>query len=248
MFRTDTARPCLWWHSWSSDNYVPAGAAGSVAFWHALALVFYGIRLNLFLLYRELCIPRFRKFRETIEERRSGGGDGGSRLSRTPFVVGCATLYACMAAPLFVTSQIAATGAISSSSLWLLKVCVAATWGGFVVAALGDLQKTIMKAVLGEDALVTGGVFARLRHPNYTGEALGWTASFLASVVAATASWDSSFVLPLVASLFGWVGIVGVLAMAATGLEKRQQEKYGGDPEYDAWTRTSWAGPTLPNK
>jgi len=36
---------------------------------HAAVVLAYGARLNLFLLYREMAIPRFRKFRETIEVR-----------------------------------------------------------------------------------------------------------------------------------------------------------------------------------
>jgi hypothetical protein len=36
---------------------------------HAAVVLAYGARLNVFLLYRELAIPRFRKFRETIEVR-----------------------------------------------------------------------------------------------------------------------------------------------------------------------------------
>ena len=130
----------------------------------------------------------------------------------------------------------------------LLNASVALTWVGFLVAAWGDFQKTWVKARKGDDALVQGGIFALLRHPNYTGEAVGWTSSFLASVIAAVASWDAKFIVPLAASLFGWIGIVGVLAMATSGLEKRQKEKYGTNPEYDEWMRKSWAGPTLPRK
>lgn len=240
----------------------------AAAYWHAAALVFYGVRLCLFLFYRERCIPRFRDMRERIEERRGGkqqtkSGDNEDDetaiptktknrfLARTPFVVGCSALYACMAAPLFVTAAVSVSAGSSSSSSTAaaaLSVCVALTWAGFVLAALGDFQKSIIKAIKGQDALVKGGVYALLRHPNYTGEAFGWTASFLASVVAAVPNWKSSFIGPLVASFFGWVGIVGVLAMAATGLEKRQKEKYATDSEYVEWTRRSWAGPTLPGK
>ena len=36
---------------------------------HAAVVLAYGARLNLFLLYRELAIPRFRAFREKIEAR-----------------------------------------------------------------------------------------------------------------------------------------------------------------------------------
>ena len=40
---------------------------------HAAAIVFYGIRLNLFLLYREIFLERFRKMRERIEDKRTSG-------------------------------------------------------------------------------------------------------------------------------------------------------------------------------
>ena len=50
----------------------------------------------------------------------------------------------------------------------------------------------------------------------------------------------------LLASAFGWIGILFVLAGEATaGLEKKQKEKYGGTPEYEAWIKGSWAGPML---
>jgi steroid 5-alpha reductase family enzyme len=210
-------------------------SSGTVAYWHALALLFYGVRLNLFLLYRETCIPRFRAFRERIEVRRGGK----NRLLRLPFVVGCAALYACLASPLLITSQVTTVSPF-------FKACVVTSWVGFVIAALGDLQKSFVKAMLGPDVLVKGGIFTRLRHPNYTGEILAWTASFMASVVVAVADWKQCYAVPLVASAIGWIGIVGVLAMGATGLEQKQKEKYVYTPGYDSWVKKSWAGPTLP--
>ena len=219
----------------------------TVAVAHASALVFYGLRLCLFLWYRERSIPRFREMRERIEARRRR-----DMAARVPFVLGCATLYAGLAAPLWVTTTttIATNSGTTSMAVaaLLLNASVALTWVGFLVAAWGDFQKSWVKARKGDDALVQGGIFALLRHPNYTGEAVGWTASFLASVIAAVVSWDAKFIVPLAASFFGWIGIVGVLAMATSGLEKRQKEKYGTNPEYDEWMRKSWAGPTLPRK
>jgi len=209
---------------------------GSVPYWHALALVFYGIRLNLFLLYRELCIPLFREFREKIEER---ARNKGNRLARTPFLVSCAALYSGLTAPLFVTSQV-------TQPSTALKVLVACSWLGFLVAAVGDFTKSVVKARQGQDVLVRSGIFKFLRHPNYSGEAFGWTASFLAAV-ASVEDWSSNGVA-LVASALGWAGIVFVLAMAATGLERKQKEKYGDSQEYKDWVRGSWAGPTLKMK
>jgi len=75
----------------------------SLPAFHAFALFFYGTRLDLFLLYRELFLARFRAMRERIEDRAK---KQGSRLKRTPFLLSCAFLYFCMMTPLLITSQI----------------------------------------------------------------------------------------------------------------------------------------------
>ena len=108
----------------------------------------------------------------------------------------------------------------------------------------------------GADHLVTGGIFSVLRHPNYTGEILGWTSSFLASVLAiATASTSgvklsvlkqSSALLGL--AFMGNLGILFVLCAATSNLEKRQKEKYGDSKEYQDWVSSSWSGPKLSSK
>jgi steroid 5-alpha reductase family enzyme len=126
-------------------------------------------------LYRELCILRFRIFREQVEEIRTGGNNSNSNstrsilqnrwIARTPYVVSCATLYACLVAPLLITSQAVCPNLP-------VNVCIALTWFGFVMAGFGDLQKSFVKAVLGDDVLVKGTLFSRLRHPNFTGEGL----------------------------------------------------------------------------
>jgi len=206
---------------------------GTVPYYHALALFFYGTRLDLFLLYREVFIPKFRAFRETVEARAPP-----NRLSRTPFIVSCSILYACLGAPLFVTSTCTTFSEVTAG-------LVACTWVGFVLAALGDLQKSVVKANKGEDTLVTGGVFQFLRHPNFTGETFGWTCSFLAAL--SVGNWESNSAL-LLASALGWAGIVFVLAMASTNLEEKQEENYGDSLEYNQWVDRSWAGITLEKK
>ena len=70
---------------------------------HALTILLYGARLNVFLLWRELSFERFRKLRERIEDR---AVSRGSRLARTPFIASCSFLYFCMTAPLHVTARL----------------------------------------------------------------------------------------------------------------------------------------------
>lgn len=213
---------------------------------HAACVLAYGVRLNVFLLYRELAIPRFREFREKIEER---AVSRGSRLARAPFVLSCSLLYYCMSAPVLLTAQFApATGTPAAAGLAGLVVLM---FVGFSVAALGDLTKTWVKARQGEDHLVTTGVFRLLRHPNYTGELLLWTANAAAAVVALAGASR----MPLLAKL-GWLaaaitgaaGISFVLLSAAGNLEAKQAERYADDPRYKAWLAGSWAGPVLRKK
>lgn len=210
---------------------------------HCIVLGLYGARLTLFLLYRETCIATFREFREKIEARATSRG---SRLARTPFIISCSLLYLGLVAPLVLSS--AWTGLAGSALFLPFKICVGLMYAGFGVAALGDLQKSFEKA-RGQE-LVTGGIFAVLRHPNYTGEQVLWTANFVAACLAfyGTGVWSLSAGLWFLASLVGCIGINFVLCQATTNLETRQWEKYGLEPAYREWVATSWAGWGLPGK
>lgn len=225
-----------------------ASSTLTVAGWHAASLVFYGLRLNLFLLYRELFVPKMKEMRDRIEERSK---KRGSRLQRTPFVLGCAGLYFGLVSPVLVTAQLP-TIVSSTRVLKAMQVLIATSWIGFIVAALGDLNKSVVKAVKGPDHLVTGGIFKFLRHPNYTGEVLGWTCSFLTALAAAIVVVDQNRKLELagllVSSLVGVVGIDFVLAAATNQLENKQKEKYEDSPEYEKWVKSSWSGFMLQRK
>jgi len=235
----------------------------SLPAFHAFALFFYGTRLDLFLLYREAFLARFRAMRERIEERAK---KQGSRLKRTPFLLSCAFLYFCMMSPLLITSQICQGmsmacgpglglgGGFVSILEQSIRFSVAMALGGFLLGAFGDMNKTFGKAIQGEDALITGGIFRFFRHPNYTGEVIGWVSSCLAGFLAVTwkvvssgsgggrlALWKSMAPY-LLLSVMGSTGISFVLSTATTGLEFRQQEKYGDTEEYQEWVKKSWVG------
>lgn len=222
------------------------GSSWSV--WHAGALMFYGVRLCLFLAYRELFTKRMKESVERIEEKaKSKGG----RLKRAPFVFSVAGLYFGLCAPLLVSSQVSASK-IPAWTAKLLKVLVATTWGGFIFAALGDFNKSIVKAIKGEDHLVTGGIYSFCRHPNYTGEIVGWTSNGLIALIAAAAAHRAGLSLPqvvgyLLASVSGALGLNFVLLAATKGLEKRQKEKYNESKEYKDWIESSWVGIHFPD-
>lgn len=216
----------------------------------------------MFLLYREVFLARFRAMRERIEERAK---KQGSRWKRTPFLISCAFLYFCLMSPLLITSQLCEgigmasgpiLGLVSGGLVPILeqsvRLSVVVALLGFLLGAFGDLSKTLGKALKGEDALITGGVFRFFRHPNYTGEVIGWTSSCLAGFLAvawkAVSNGTSCLAVwkrmapYLLLSVMGATGISFVLATATTGLERRQKEKYGDTDEYQEWVRKSWVG------
>mmetsp|Transcript_5110 Transcript_5110/g.7795 ORF Transcript_5110/g.7795 Transcript_5110/m.7795 type:complete len:464 (-) Transcript_5110:67-1458(-) len=232
----------------------------SLPAFHAFALFFYGTRLNLFLLYRELCLPRFRAMRERIEDRAK---KQGGRLKRTPFLLSCTFLYFCMVCPVLVTTKVCEGmsmscavglgGGLTSILEQSLRLSVIVALSGFLLGAFGDLNKSIGKMLKGEDTLITGGIFRYFRHPNYTGEVIGWTSSCLAAflAVALKAMTDSSngglhiwksMAGYLSLSVMGTIGISFVLGAATAGLEFRQHEKYGDSEEYKQWVKKSWVG------
>lgn len=211
-------------------------APNAVVAAHAAAVCFYGIRLNAFLLWRELNVPRFREFREKIEQR---SVESGGRLKRTPFVLSCSLLYYCMAAPLLITTRLAA--APSPLLLTALGPLVGLAWAGLLLAAWGDLTKSIVKSQLGPDTLVTQGPFRLFRHPNYTGEQICWTANLGCAFVGAAMLEGGlrTAAGALAASFVGWAGIFFVLAKATASLEKKQAKRY---EQFVSWRKGSWGG------
>jgi len=211
-------------------------------------LVLYGARLCLFLLYRER-IPFFQKLREKIEERATSQG---GRLNRLPFVLSCSLLYLGLVAPVALAALAGQRLSVAGCPVALLfRGCMVAMYAGWVINAAGDAWKSVRKAVKGDAALVTGGPFSLLRHPNYTGEQLMWTANFAAGLAA----WLSLQREGLRAGPLGWLalsalgyaGIMFVLMQATRSLERRHREKYGSDSAYGEWVSRTWAGLALPD-
>jgi steroid 5-alpha reductase family enzyme len=207
---------------------------------HAALYVCFGARLNLFLLHREIKFP--------VEIHKMTRKDASllERLKRLPIITGCSVLYYCMsAAPMRVLALLNPPkgNALTTTTL-------AVGFAGFLLAAVGDWYKCKIKARDGKDTLVTTGPYRYLRHPNYTGDTIGWTCVCLVLPLL-SAMGNFRRVIPwLAASIFGWAGIVFAVMIgeATMGLEKKQKEKYGGTPEYEEWIKKSWAGPMLGGK
>jgi steroid 5-alpha reductase family enzyme len=244
---------------------------------HALAMVFYGTRLTLFLVTRNVLSKNIQAQMQRIEARAEA--KPGGKWSRLPFIFNCALLFYGLAAPLFCTVRLAV--ATSSATLirattpldsaWsatnvLFAALVGMEWFGFGLAAWADVYKTMIKRICGEDHLVTTGIFSWIRHANYTGEIIGWTANALIGLVGA-ATFQLAGVWPtssnavvanasaavlarlLMSTIVGWAGIVFVLLRATANLEVKQKERHSAKVAYDEWIKSkSWSGWMLPSK
>ena len=210
---------------------------------HALIHIVYGLRLSAFLFFRESTVPRFKKLKQKIEENAPP-----NRVARTPFIVSCAALYWWMSFPVFITSSLAKPLVRGSLIANAVNGCLVVAAMGLAIQITGDTQKYIEKRK-DEKSLVTGGVYSIFRHPNYTGELILWSFSSLAGILSATSAFQRTWraLLMSVGSILGAAGIAFILALAATGLEKRQLEEYGHLDAFKEWRKRAWSGLTLPS-
>ena len=105
---------------------------------------------------------------------------------------------------------------------------------------VADAQKSAAKKI-NANRFVSHGLYRIVRCPNYFGEVLMWTGSFLICFGACctVGQW--------VISSLGYIGIVYVMFSGARRLELRQNETYGNDPEFQAYIkRTPLILPLVP--
>ncbi len=184
-------------------------------------LFVYGIRLALYLLIRERKSASYKKILYQPDNTKRK-----PLFAMFMIWISCALLY---------------VGQISPATFYLFNMVNGAVvneawaWAGAVVAALGvviemiaDAQKSAAKRV-NERRFVDTGLYRIVRCPNYFGEVLMWTGSFIICFGACCNVWQW-----VIASL-GYIGIVYVMFSGARRLELRQGEVYGADPEFQSY-------------
>lgn len=111
--------------------------------------------------------------------------------------------------------------ALIGSALWLL---------GFSIEVIADRQKSAFKSdPSNEGRFINTGLWAWSRHPNYFGEILLW----IGICTIALPSFGGWQWLGLLSPLFvaGLIGFVSGIPL----LEKRADEKWGGQPDYERY-------------
>ncbi|WP_322517474.1 DUF1295 domain-containing protein [Rhodopseudomonas palustris] len=215
--------------------YAGAIAAQSLVFWLVfhdtvegwtllqLGLLFvYGVRLGAFLAIRE---------RNPVYARELAGAErrtAGVKLwQKVAIWLGVSLLFTLLFLPALLTLSLQAQGAWPASTPLGVMVMVA----GLVIESVADWQKYRYK-LANPAHYCDVGLYRMVRCPNYFGEMLFWFGVWLSGLSAYTtiAAW-------LLATL-GMLYIEALMTAAAAGLERKQDERYGTEPDYQDYVRT----------
>lgn len=186
-------------------------------------LFIYGLRLAGYLFAREKKSSSYRQilYQPDIKERKSVA-------SMLIIWISCALLYVGQTSPITFYLYNLKKGA-DTGTAWVWAGATVA-FIGFLIEAIADAQKSIAKK-RDPKQFVNTGLYRIVRCPNYFGEILLWSGSFIICFGAGctTAQW-------IIASL-GYAGIIYVMFSGARRLELRQQKTYGNSPTFQAYIK-----------
>ena len=185
-----------------------------------LLFIAYGARLSGFLLFREL---KNKAYQKTLNE------DAGGAKKMPVFVlvaiwIMVSILYTAQVSPVFFRYYNGCTDVVVPIIGMVISVC------GLVLETIADKQKSAQKKE-NPKMVATKGLYKIVRCPNYFGEILFWTGVLVSGVTAlkSVGEW--------IIAILAWIAIVYIMFNGAQRLEKRQNERYGEDPDYQAYVK-----------
>lgn len=113
---------------------------------------------------------------------------------------------------------------------WVAYVGMVVWLAGFVIEVVADAQKSAFKQdPANEGRFISTGLWAWSRHPNYFGEITLWLGMAIIAVpVLSGWRW-----VTLISPVFVYLLITRVSGVPM--LEKRADDRWGGDPDYEAY-------------
>lgn len=167
--------------------------------------------------------------------KRSGGDSRFDKLKEHPLLFLQAWTLQGLWVFLTLAASLVIVTAVDRESFGVFAVVGAIVWViGFTIEVLADGQKRAFAAdPANEGRFITGGLWAWSRHPNYFGEITLWTG---VAIMALPVLSGWSFVA-LVSPVF-----VAVLLIKVSGiplLERKADKRWGDEPEYQEYKRTT---------
>lgn len=186
-------------------------------------LFVYGIRLAMYLLLRERRSASYKKILYQPDNTKRK-----PLFAMFMIWISCALLYVGQVSPAsFYLYNLSQGAAVSELWAWIGMVVAAA---GVIIEMVADAQKSAAKRV-NASRFVDTGLYRIVRCPNYFGEVLMWSGSFIVCFGACCTLWQ------WVVATLGYVGIVYVMFSGARRLELRQAENYGHLPEFQQYIK-----------
>ena len=185
-------------------------------------MILYGIRLAGFLIYREWKAAEYRKTLQEVTAGESKMPVGVKIL----IWIGVSVLYVVQCSPVFYRMY-HAKGSINDAAAWAgILICAVA----IVLESLADKQKSDQKK-RNPGMVAMQGLYRMVRCPNYFGEILFWSGLFVSgfSVLQGAGEWCMA--------VLGYVCIVLIMFSGAKRLEKRQNEHYGKQKNYQEYVQ-----------
>ena len=186
-------------------------------------LFVYGIRLAMYLLLREKRSASYKKILYQPDNTKSKPA-----FAMFMIWISCALLYVGQISPVtFYLNSIAEGLTVNEAWAWVGAITAAA---GVLIEMVADAQKSAAKCI-NANRFVSTGLYRLVRCPNYFGEVLMWTGSFIICIGSCCTAGQWAI------AALGYIGIVYVMFSGARRIELRQKDVYGSDPEFQKYIK-----------
>jgi steroid 5-alpha reductase family enzyme len=192
---------------------------------HIVGLMVWSLRLGVFLIRRETA-SSYQNERERVETRYNPG----SFIYRALIWLATSSLYVLMFLPAFLNAAGAAQGISTPAQIWQTLGLIVML-AGLVLETLADRQKTAFKNQ-NPGQFCNTGLYSWVRCPNYLGEILFWTGSWVMGVPF------FSTALGWIAGLAGLVCLILIMMGSTKRLEAAQTERYAHLESYQSYIRS----------
>lgn len=185
----------------------------------SLLYIIYGFRLSYYLYQRE----KSKSYKEHVKSEVDKSNEVGF-IPKFFIWVSVALLYICQVSPLIFSIE----AKKDDSKMTYIGIFVLIF--GLLLEIEADNEKKNMKKI-NPHKFVSNGLYKIVRCPNYLGEMIIWTGSFLFGINIYNGYFQ------WIIALLGYIGIIYVMLGGARRIENRQNRMYGKDKEYQEYVK-----------
>jgi steroid 5-alpha reductase family enzyme len=190
-------------------------------YFQLIGLGFWASRLGFFIVQRE----RNQTYLSAVKDQTDASQQQPLGVKVIIWISVC-VLYTCMFYP-SLASLVKQTNSQANIISW---IGVAVLWIGILVEGVADFQKSLFKKS-NPRLFCNTGLYSWVRCPNYLGEIMVWTGNIIVGISFFNYWWE------WVMAFVGWACIVLIMMGSTKRLEIKQEERYGGDSNYQNYIK-----------